>query len=138
ISLIIRSGEVIGIGGLVGSGRTEVLRAIFGADVQVNKQIKKNGKSIKVSNPKIAVWENLAMVPEDRKQHGGILNLSIKENISMAAYGKTSNKLGFNQKEKENQNVIQLVSSLKVKIHHINQPLETLSGGNQQKVVLAK
>lgn len=138
ISLIIRSGEVIGIGGLVGSGRTEVLRAIFGADVQVNKQIKKNGKSIKVSNPKIAVWENLAMVPEDRKQHGGILNLSIKENISMAAYGKTSNKLGFIQKEKENQNVNQLVSSLKVKIHHINQPLETLSGGNQQKVVLAK
>lgn len=138
LTIRIGNGEIIGIGGLVGSGRTEFVRAVFGADAQAEKQIKKGERLLKISNPKMAVLEKMGMVPEDRKQHGGILNISIKDNISMAAYSKVTNPLGFIRAKAENENVDKLVKSLNIKLHHTEDALQTLSGGNQQKVILAK
>lgn len=138
VSIHIRSGEILGIGGLVGSGRTELLRAVFGADVQPTKSITRNNRDLPVKNPRMAVLHGIGMVPEDRKQHGGILDISIKENISLSGYRKISGRFGFINQLKEKQVIQGLVNQLKVKLHSINNPLNALSGGNQQKVILAK
>lgn len=138
ISFHLHAGEILGIGGLVGSGRTELLRAIFGADINAHKKISLGSKSFSLKNPRVAIAEGFGMVPEDRKKHGGLLSLSIGENISLANLKKISNRFGFIRSTQERSIIEELIKKLRVKIGSIDHPLSSLSGGNQQKVILAK
>ena len=138
VELMARSGEILGIAGLVGSGRTELLRAIFGADPATGKEVFVDGRRVNTGSPKRSVQSKLGMVPEDRKKEGGILGQSIRDNISMSNYMKVKRRLGFINLAKEKENVAQLVDRLKIKCASIEMPLGSLSGGNQQKVILAK
>jgi len=138
VGLIARSGEILGIAGLVGSGRTELLRAIFGADSVKGKKIFIDDRAVDTASPKISMAEGIGMVPEDRKKEGGILSQSIKDNISITNYGLITRTFGFIKKNTENKNVVSLVNRLKIKCASIDALVSSLSGGNQQKVILAK
>ena len=138
LSLSIREGEVLGIAGLVGSGRTELLRAIYAADKPRRGDIYLTGKRQRIRLPHAAVRAGIGMVPEDRKQHGAILSLSIRQNISLANMKGITDKLGFIRPGREKELVSRLLSRLSVKASSENAAVSTLSGGNQQKTVLAK
>ena len=138
IEFEIKASEIVGIGGLVGSGRTELLRSIFAAESPRGRVVYANGHQLQVNSPLEAVRAGIGMVPEDRKQHGGMLTRSIAENISLTNYKKISNLMGFINQSKEAAIGAQLKQKLNIKIHSLHQPLSTLSGGNQQKVILAK
>lgn len=137
ISFNVYKGEILGLGGLVGAGRTELVRAIFGADKISNGIIKMNGKEINVKSPADALKNNIALLPEDRKTQGAVMRMNIKWNITLAIIKKISSILTFNF-EKEREICTKLVEDLSIKINSLHQPVNTLSGGNQQKVVLAK
>lgn len=137
VSLSVRSGEVLGIAGLVGSGRTETVRALFGAD-KVTGNIYLRGKKIRVHSPHKAVKIGIGMVPEDRKRQGVVLPLSIRENISLANFNKVTDKLAFVSARKEQNNTSGLIKKLAIKAGGENMAVGALSGGNQQKVSLAK
>jgi ribose transport system ATP-binding protein len=122
----------------VGSGRTEVLEALFGLNDATGATIKINGMPVEITSPAGAVRQGWGMVPEDRKKFGGLLNLSIRQNISLANLSRVANRWGFINREKEDKVVNELMKRLQVKFGGINDPLLSLSGGNQQKVVLAK
>lgn len=132
------SGEILGIAGLVGSGRTELLRAIFGADQARGKNITIDGQPVSSLSPKISVKNSIGMVPEDRKKEGGILGQSIRDNISMTNYPLINRGWGFIRKSAELDNVRRLIDRLKIKCSSMDAPVSSLSGGNQQKVILAK
>jgi len=138
VSLSVNAGEVLGIAGLVGSGRTEMVRAIFAADKIKKGEVFLFGKHIRIRSPYQAVKKGIGMVPEDRKQQGVILSLSLKQNISLTNLKKVTNKLGFIKAEKESSNTKELIRKLAIKIQNENRKVATLSGGNQQKVSLAK
>lgn len=138
VTFSVNEGEVLGIAGLVGSGRTEVLRAINGADMRKHGEIFISGEKRKIKSPYEAIKAGIGMVPEDRKQHGAILSLSVKKNISLANLRGITNKLGFIQSGKEKDIVLRLMKRLSVQASSENAILATLSGGNQQKTVLAK
>ncbi len=137
VSLRLRRGEILGIGGLVGAGRTELARAIFGADPLLRGQLSKDGTVIKVKSPQDAIKNGIALIPEDRKQHGILLGMSIKDNISFPILQKFA-KLFFLNKSGEHKFCTGLASELRIKAPSIEQLVKNLSGGNQQKVVLAK
>ena len=138
VGLTARSGEILGIAGLVGSGRTELLRAIFGADTAKGKKVSINEQQIKTNAPAISVAYGIGMVPEDRKKEGGILGQSIRDNISITNYGLITSGFGFIKKKIEDERIAALVDRLKIKCASIDAPVSSLSGGNQQKVILAK
>jgi len=138
ISLSIHKGEVLGIAGLVGSGRTEVLRAIFSADSPIKGKLFISGEKQRISSPYEAVKAGIGLVPEDRKQHGAILSLSLKQNISLSNMKEITNRFGFILSGKEREIVRSLIRKLAVKTRDENALVSTLSGGNQQKIVLAK
>lgn len=137
VSLSVRRGEILGIGGLVGAGRTELARAIFGADRLTQGKLVKDGRKIDVRSPKDGIKNGIALIPEDRKQHGLLLGMSIKENISLPVLRKFSRMLVLNKKA-ENKFCTDLSTDLRIKAPSIRQYVKNLSGGNQQKVVLAK
>ncbi|HHW49170.1 MAG TPA: sugar ABC transporter ATP-binding protein [Clostridiaceae bacterium] len=137
ISFKVRRGEILGIGGLLGAGRTELARIIFGADKAESGKILVHGKQVEIKSPKDAVFFGIAYVPEDRKHHGAILSLPINWNITLPILKRISNK-GFLKKKEENAIVDNLKRSLRIKAASMSQNVESLSGGNQQKVVLAK
>lgn len=137
ISLTLNSGEILGLAGLVGSGRTELLRAIFG-DLKISQgSIKIDGESTLVDSCKTAINQGLGFVPEDRKAQGLILNFSLRSNMCMAILDRLK-KFGFINKKLENQATHDLLGKLNVKHNSFNQSVSTLSGGNQQRVVLGK
>lgn len=138
VSFSLREGEILGIAGLVGSGRTETARAIMGIDKLKSGTIKINGEPVRIRIPADAVKHGLFLAPEDRKAQAMVLCRTIRENITMSNFGKFCNKLGFVDGAKENRNIDQLVRSLHIKIDTIENPVQELSGGNQQKVVIAK
>ena len=138
VSFFIKEGEILGIAGLVGSGRSEIVRAIFAADKREKGKIILAGKELKLQSPRKAVKMGIGMVPEDRKQHGVIHSLSVRENISMTNFKGITYKLGFINQKKENSNTASLIRRLTIKAENENQAVNKLSGGNQQKVVLAK
>jgi ribose transport system ATP-binding protein len=138
VTFTVNEGEVLGIAGLVGSGRTEVLRAISAADKRKHGEIFISGEKRKIKSPYEAIKAGIGMVPEDRKQHGAILSLSIKQNISLANIRGITDKLGFIQSGKEKDIVLRLMERLSLQASSENTLLATLSGGNQQKTVLAK
>ncbi|MCI6465646.1 MAG: sugar ABC transporter ATP-binding protein [Faecalicatena sp.] len=137
ISFSVKAGQVLGFYGLVGAGRTETMRAIFGADKWESGNIRFLGKSVHFKSPKQAVRAKLGMLPEDRKRQGVLLEQSIKMNTSITAMEKAQKSGIFNSK-KETDFVKGLLAKINTKYASIENPASSLSGGNQQKVALAK
>ncbi len=137
ISFSIRAGEVLCLGGLVGAGRTETARAIFGLDRKTGGKIYIDGKARAISNPKTAIQAGIGFVTEDRKGEGLVLKLGVDQNITLASLDKFRKGLHL-RLGGESAVVQEYVDKLKIKTPSISQKVENLSGGNQQKVVLAK
>ncbi len=137
VSFNLRKGEILGIGGLVGAGRTELARALFGADLLAKGRIFLSGKPIKIKKPQDAIMHGIGLLTEDRKQQGVLLGMSIKENISFPIL-KTLSRFGFLRKKREQAICADISALLNIKTPSLDQKVKNLSGGNQQKVVLAK
>ena len=137
VSFKLRKGEILGFSGLMGAGRTEVARAIFGADKIDSGEIIINGKEVKINNTQDAVNNGIGYLSEDRKRFGVIVEKTVAENSSMAFLGRFVKGL-FIDKNKENEEASKYVKKLKIKTPGVHQKLNNLSGGNQQKVVIAK
>ena len=136
ISFQVRAGEVVGFGGLIGAGRTELLQAIYGVD-SYDGEIYYKGELIKNSSPKAAIDRGFSMVPEDRKDKGLILSHSVQNNIQMTILDRIS-RLGMLCGRKGKRTVGTFIENLNIKTSGMQQKVGMLSGGNQQKVVLAK
>lgn len=137
VSFTVRRGEVLGLAGLVGAGRTEVARAIFGADPIDTGEIWIDGTRAEIASPWDAIRYGIGLVPEDRKALGLVLGMAVRENISMANLGKLS-RAGFISRRAEREVAQRFVDELAIKTPSVDQAVQNLSGGNQQKVVLAK
>ena len=137
VSFNVRAGEIVGFAGLVGAGRSEVMRALFAVDPRESGEIFVNGKKVEISSTVDALNAGMGLVPEDRKEQGLILKQTIRANASLAALDSVANGW-FIDKKKEKNLSDEYVSKLKVKTPSIEQLIMNLSGGNQQKVVIAK
>jgi ribose transport system ATP-binding protein/inositol transport system ATP-binding protein len=137
ISFEVRGGEILGISGLVGSGRSETMRAIFGLDPLESGKIFLCGKEIKIKKPRDAIRNGIAMVNEDRKHFGLVLFRSIRENISLPNLWRTQRGVLLNQ-HRETQEVQEISTRLRLKAAGLEFEAFSLSGGNQQKVVVSK
>lgn len=137
VSFQLRAGEVVGMAGLVGAGRTEVARAIFGIDRPVAGLVEVEGRPIRIGHPRDAVRAGIALVPEDRKAQGAILNLSLRDNVAMAGLGEWQ-RGGFVQDGVVDRQAEKAREALRIRTPDTRQFVGMLSGGNQQKVVLAK
>ncbi|MBA8821055.1 D-xylose ABC transporter ATP-binding protein [Ochrobactrum sp. P6BS-III] len=137
VSFTVRRGEILGVAGLVGSGRTEIMRAIFGADPKGGGQIRVDGKSVNIRDPKDAVRNGLGFLTEDRKGQGLMLDMPVDLNATITDLKKISHG-GLLDKGAEKTAVTKLVEQLRIKTASIDTSVRNLSGGNQQKVVLAK
>jgi ribose transport system ATP-binding protein len=137
ISFQVHRGEILGFGGLIGAGRTEIAELLFGVKQKTKGSIKLKGREITVSNPKQAILKGIAYVSEDRKHLGILGDISIRENITIAILRNLSRMSVVNRK-KEKTIVERLRDELRIKTPTVEQLAKHLSGGNQQKVVLAK
>ncbi len=135
--LDVRKGEILGIAGLVGAGRTETLRALFGADDADEKHVKIEGKEYTFNNPSEAIAAGFVYMTENRKFDGAALGLSVEENITMASLQKFS-KRGRMQEAKAKSNAQEYCKKLNIRTPSIDQKVMNLSGGNQQKVIIGK
>lgn len=137
VSFSVRSGEIMGIGGLVGAGRSELVNTIFGAQKLESGEIIVKGKKIDITSPAQAIKSGIGLIPEDRKLHGLMLEKDVGFNISICILEKISKYcvLDFKTEEQKQQ---EIVNRLRIKLPHVGVLAKTLSGGNQQKVVLAK
>lgn len=138
VSFSVRSGEVLGFSGLVGAGRTETMRAIFGADKLDSGDIYYFGKEVRFSDPKQAIQNGFGLVPEDRKGQGLLLEQSLCVNVTLASLKKVTNKFGIINHKKEKEYVTELLKQISTKYGSVDDNANSLSGGNQQKVALAK
>lgn len=138
ISFSVREGDIVGITGLLGSGRTELALSLFGLNPYESGEIKFEGKPVKIKSPKDAIGLGIGLLPEDRSTQGLFLSKSISENISSAKIDKLKSKLGFVNTVKQDDIAREKVKSLRVRTPSIDIPVKALSGGNQQKVVIAK
>ena len=137
VSFNLNKGEILGISGLVGSGRSEIVRAIFGADRLESGEILINGKKMTIKHPWDAIKKGLALVPEDRKREGLMVNQSIKLNMTITVIDRLA-RGPFVRPELEKKNLDYGINLLSVKLASVDNPVSSLSGGNQQKVVLSK
>jgi rhamnose transport system ATP-binding protein len=137
-SLTIRSGEILGLAGLVGSGRTQLAEALFGLAPLDSGEVLLNGQTLAIESPADVVRAGLAYVPEDRRRHGVILDLSISVNSTLASPGKISNANGFLNAASERRLANDSIAKLGVKAPSADTLARNLSGGNQQKVALAR
>jgi ABC-type sugar transport system ATPase subunit len=137
VSLQIRRGEVLGVAGLVGAGRTETARAIFGADRRDAGTIALDGRLLDIRSPRDAIRAGIGMLPEDRKAHGLVAPHSAQANFSLPNLAWLS-RLGFILRRREHDAFERHVNDLHIKLAGADQPVRQLSGGNQQKIVLAK
>ena len=137
VSLVVREGEVVGLAGLLGSGRTETARAIFGADPVDGGTIEMRGKRVEIRSPNDAIAAHIAFVPEDRKAEGIIPDLSVRENLTLAAL-PTLTKLGIVDRRQQQAVVDRFMKRFAIKASSADQKIRELSGGNQQKVLLAR
>ena len=138
VSFSVRAGEVLGFSGLVGAGRTETMRAIFGADKKESGEIWLNGEQVNFKNPREAVKKGLGLLPEDRKQQGVLLEQSIRVNTTLSALRKITQLLGIINFQKDKKLAEDVLAELATKYNSIEDNTSSLSGGNQQKVALAK
>jgi rhamnose transport system ATP-binding protein len=137
ISFSVRAGEILGIAGLVGSGRSEVVRAVFGVDKYDRGSVRLFGKQLPKGNAAAAMKAGMALVPEDRRQQGLLMPTAIARNASLAILRSVA-RLGLIRQGLERKKTTEWVERLSLKFASISDPVERLSGGNQQKVVLAK
>ncbi len=137
ISFSLKKGEILGLGGLVGAGRTEVVQAIFGADRVDSGEICLHGKKTAIADPGTALEHGIGLIPEDRKNQGVLLGLTVRENVSFSAL-KQAMAGPFVRRKKDTAIAETYCQKLRIKTPSINQLVKNLSGGNQQKVVLAK
>ncbi|RLP25362.1 sugar ABC transporter ATP-binding protein [Mesorhizobium sp. YM1C-6-2] len=138
VDLDLKAGEILGVAGLVGSGRTELARAIFGADRIAAGTITLDGKPIAPQSPADAIRLGIGLVPEDRKHQAIFAALGILTNFSVAALGRFSNGFGFMAERREREALSNYKKMLSIRMASPEQAMEGLSGGNQQKVVLAR
>jgi len=137
INFNLRRCEILGIAGLMGSGRTEIVNSIYGLEKIVKGTIFINGKKVKIRSPKDAIKNSIGLVSEDRKKYGLALGSSVKHNISLSSLKKFTNGLFLNLK-KENEIADAQINQLAIKVTSRDQVANFLSGGNQQKIVIAK
>jgi ribose transport system ATP-binding protein len=137
VSFCLHEREILGIAGLVGAGRTEVVRAIFGADSFESGSVRIRGRAVKVGSPCTAKSLGLGLLPEDRKQHGVVLGSTVKENISLTKLARVSTQ-GVLRMRREEEIAVGFISQLRIRTPRSNQKVLNLSGGNQQKIVVAK
>lgn len=138
ISFELKQGEILGFAGLMGAGRTEVARAVFGADRIDSGEIYIGGHRARIREPEDAVKRGIGYLSEDRKRYGLLVDMDIKTNLSMAALRKFWKGPGWMTEDEMRRNAEQYTASLKIKTPGVNQLVKNLSGGNQQKVVIGK
>jgi len=138
VSFKLRKGEILGIAGLIGSGRTEVARAIFGADPLDSGEIYVKGKKVNIRSPKDAISHGIGYLSEDRKRYGLVLDMDVELNIVLASLERFKGLLGWIKRDKTKAESHMRVDELKIKTPGLQQQVKFLSGGNQQKVVIAK
>ncbi len=137
VSLEAYRGEILGLAGLVGAGRTETVRALFGADKRQSGDFYINGRQVKIRSPKDAIRCGIGLIPEDRKAQGLLLKMPIRYNVSFANLKAITGSLGISM-AKDNNAAVKYIDLLKIKTPGAEELAGQLSGGNQQKVVLAK
>lgn len=137
VSFDVRAGEIVALAGLVGSGRSEVVQAVFGVDGRDAGTVRVNGKRVRAGSSRSALAAGMALVPEDRRQQGLVMDLSIQRNITLPRSGALA-RLGLLGGGGERREAARWTERLRTKYGRLADPVGTLSGGNQQKVVLAK
>ncbi|NMA30470.1 MAG: sugar ABC transporter ATP-binding protein [Candidatus Methanofastidiosa archaeon] len=138
VSFELKKGEILGIAGLVGAGRTELARTIYGVYHPDSGEIILNNKAVNIKSPKDALENGIAYLSEDRKGNGIILGMDLIENVTLSSLDKYTTKLGNIDKQKEEKSTDSYIKSMSIKAASKKQLLQFLSGGNQQKVALAK
>ena len=137
LSFEIKAGEIVGVAGLVGAGRTEMLQTLFGVTPALGGSIEIQGQSVQIHSPLQAIQNGLALVPEDRKQQGVVLEMAVRQNMSLASLSRDQ-KRGFLNHAREKEISQAMIRDMKIKTPSDQQEVQYLSGGNQQKVVLGK
>jgi rhamnose transport system ATP-binding protein len=137
IGFSVRAGEIVALAGLVGSGRSEVMQAVFGVDPYDSGTVRFLGKRLRPGSPRAAMAAGMALVPEDRRQQGLVMDLSVERNVTLPRARKLS-RLGLLFGGAEHDEAARWTDRLQTKLGRLSDPVGTLSGGNQQKVVLAK
>ena len=138
VSFKLKKGEILGLVGLVGAGRTEIVRAIFGADKTFGHEVLIDGKPVKIKEPADAKAAGISFVPEDRKLQGLILPFTVESNISMASLDKLTTRMGFLKKGNEREIAERQIKALNIKTPSSKTRAESLSGGNQQKCIVGR
>lgn len=138
VSFQVKEGEIVGFSGLVGAGRSEIMRGIFGIDKIFSGEVFLDGKKVDIHSPKDAVNLGMAMVTEDRRDYGIIGTASVKDNMSLAALQKFCTRIGLIRKEKENKAVSKMIKDMTVKVANKDMLITSLSGGNQQKAIIGR
>lgn len=137
-SFDLKQGEILGIAGLVGAGRTELIRCVLGIDKKDTGAVYVHGRKAQINSLKDAIELKMVLVPEERRQQGLVAKMSIRENITLPSLGSFTRKFGYVDREAEVERTSELIKRLKIKCPSVESPVNNLSGGNQQKVVLAK
>ncbi len=137
VSFDVRAGEIVGLAGLVGSGRSELARAVFGAERATIGEIKVSGKSLRIQSPSDAVRAGIAYIPEDRKQDGLVMDASLLRNVSLC-HLKDVSKFGWLLQSKRLKGATEVLSMAQVAPVRLSDPMSRFSGGNQQKTLFAK
>ena len=138
VSFDVRRGEILGIAGLVGAGRTELMEAIFGVSKLDQGNIEINGKAVKISSPSKAVQRGIGLIADDRKLKGLVTEAGVDFNLSMATQRKFATRWGWRLQSREVEAAEHLIDRMKIKLHSLHQHVSRLSGGNQQKVAIGK
>ncbi len=134
----VRAGEIVGVAGLVGAGRTEMLQTLFGIDQPLQGRIEVAGKTVAPRSPQDAIQAGLALVPEDRKAHGLVVDATVRRNISLAGLNRNAGVGGMLNRERERADSKEMIDKLRIRTPNDQQIARYLSGGNQQKVVIGK
>ncbi len=137
-SFSLRRGEIVGVAGLVGAGRTEMLRALFGIDRRLNGRFRWQEKSVPINGPREAIALGMALVPEDRKLQGLVVEMPVRENMTLASLNQHLHYGAFIDRAYEKSQTRTMIDRLRIKTPHDRQVARFLSGGNQQKIVLGK
>lgn len=138
VSFDLYPGEVLGLAGLVGAGRTEVVRMIFGADRRESGEVELDGDPVRIGSPRDAIRSGIALLPEDRRNQGGIVQMSVAANATLPSLRRFSWARSVLRPRAERREVAERVQELRIVTPSTKQPLKFLSGGNQQKVLIAK
>lgn len=137
VDFTLRKGEILGVAGLMGAGRTEIVKTIYGFYPKKSGEVRVDGKVTNIKSPEQGVKHGIAYVSEDRKGNGLVLGLSVKENMTLSAMNSFSNLFAIN-KRRERESALEYIEKFRIKTPSMNQIIKNLSGGNQQKVAIAK